>query len=72
MIARRLVRWGTRYRLATRLGVSRGTFVRQQLDLLGLGHEVETISFNGGVIQLPPAPGLRDPTVQRGSGAAVA
>ena len=72
MIARRLVRWGTRYRLATRLGVSRGTVVRQQLDLLGLGHAVETISFNGGVIVLPPASGLRDPTVQRGSRAAVA
>ena len=64
-IARRLVRWGTRYRLATLLGLSRAAFVRQQLDFLGLGQEVETISFNGGVIQLPPASGPRDPTVQR-------
>ena len=70
MIARRLVRWGTRYRLAPRLGLRRAAFVRQQLDLLGLGHEVETIKFNGGVIVLPPASGPRDPTVQRGSRAA--
>jgi transposase len=64
-IARRLVRWGTRHRLATRQGLSRATFVRQQLDRLGLGHEVETVSFNGGVIQLPPASGPRDPPASR-------
>ena len=57
-IARRLVHWGTRYRLATRLGVSRAAFVRQQLDRLGLGDEVETVGFNGGVLRLPPASGL--------------
>ena len=60
-IARRLVRWGTRYRLATYLGLNRAAFVRQQLDHLGLRRDVETISFNGGVIQLPPALGPRDP-----------
>ena len=69
-VARRLVRWGTRYRLATLLGLKRAAFVRQQLDLLGLGDAVETIKFNGGVIVLPPASGPRAPTVQRGSRAA--
>jgi transposase len=64
-IARRLVRWGTRYRLATLLGLSRAAFVRRQLDCLGLGHEVETIRFNGGVIQLPPTSGPCDPMVQQ-------
>ena len=69
-IARRLVRWGTRYGLATHLGVSRAAFVRQHLDRLGLGDDVETVSFNGTVIRLPPPPGLRDPTLQRRSRAA--
>jgi transposase len=71
-IARRLVRWGTRYRLATHLGVSRAAFVRQHLDRLGLGQEVETFSFNGGVIRLPPASGLHSAAVQGGARAAVA
>jgi transposase len=63
-IARRLVRWGTRYRLATLLGLSRAAFVRQQLDRLGLGAEVETVSFNGGVIRLPPASGAHNPMAE--------
>jgi transposase len=71
-IARRLVRWGTRYRLATQLGLSRAAFVRQQLEHLGLGREVETVSFNGGVIPLPPASGTRDPTMCREPQTAVA
>jgi transposase len=71
-IARRLVRWGTRYRLATLLGMSRAAFVRWQLDHLGLGREVESIRFNGSVIQLPPAMGPCDPPVQQGPRAAVA
>jgi hypothetical protein len=71
-IARRLLRWGTRYRLASHLGMSRAAFVRQQLDRLGLGHEVETISFNGGVIRLPPATGLQPAGVKGGTRTAVA
>ena len=64
-IARRLVRWGTRYRLATRLGMSRAAFVRQQLERLGLGRELETVSFNGGVLQLPPVARPCDPPARR-------
>ena len=31
-VARRLFRWGARYQVATRVGLSRGAFVRQHLD----------------------------------------
>jgi transposase len=61
-VARRLVRWGTVHRVARSLGLSRGAFVRQQLERLGLGTELETVIYYHEVIQLPPALGVRDPT----------
>jgi hypothetical protein len=52
-VARRLLRWGASHRLASGLGLSRAAFVRQQLDRLGLGHDLESITYNGVVIKLP-------------------
>lgn len=61
-VARRLVRWGTVHGVARSVGLSRGAFVRQQLERLGLGAELETLTYYREVIQLPPALGTRDPT----------
>jgi transposase len=52
-VARRLLRWGASRRLASGLGLSRAAFVRQQLDRLGLGHDLDSITYNGVVIKLP-------------------
>ena len=59
-VARRLFRWATTCRLETSLGLSRSEFVRQTLDHLGLGDDIEALSYNGKLIQLPPSTASRD------------
>ena len=54
-VARRMLHWGARHRLATGLGMRRAAFVRQQLDRLGIGAELETLTYNGEVLQLGPS-----------------
>lgn len=69
-VARRLMRWGARYRLARGLGVSRTAFVRAHLDRLGLGQDLETLHYSGTVIKLPSTAHSQAPpegTDQRGA-----
>ncbi len=54
-LARRLMGWATRYRLATTLGISRGAFVRQELDRLGVGQELTSVRYGGQSCRLPPS-----------------
>ena len=54
-VARRMLHWGARHRLATGLGMRRAAFVRLQLDRLGLAAELETLTYNGEVLQLGPS-----------------
>ena len=51
-VARRLLRWGATHQLASRLGLSRAAFVRQHLDQLGLGGELDTLVYSDRVIHL--------------------
>ncbi len=59
-VARRLMNWGARHRLATGLGLTRADFVRQHLDQLGLGHELATLRYSRAVVKLGPS--CRGPT----------
>lgn len=51
-VARRFFRWGARYQVATQVGLSRGSFVRKQLDQLRIGQELEQLPYNGKMIIL--------------------
>lgn len=53
-VARSLMGWGTNYRVATSLGLSRAAFVRRELDRLGLGAHLEAFQHNGRLYRLPP------------------
>jgi transposase len=55
-VARKFMNWGTQQRTATRQGLSRVAFVRQQLDQLGLGTSLEAFEYNGQRYVLPPSP----------------
>jgi hypothetical protein len=53
-VARKLLRWGGRNRIATRQGFSRSDFVRSQLEILGLGQSLEARTEAGHRGGLPP------------------
>lgn len=46
-VARRLFRWGAAHHLARQRGLSRGAFVRNSLDQIGLGQELTHLFING-------------------------
>jgi transposase len=52
-IAQKLMRWATFRHVATRQGLSRGAFVRRQLEQLGLGQELDQLPFKGKRLRLP-------------------
>jgi transposase len=54
-VARSLMTWATRNRLATSLGLSRPQFVRLRLDQLGIGQELERFKYGSSICLLPPA-----------------
>ena len=54
-IARKFMTWGTQDRTATRQGLSRRAFVRQKLEQLGAGQELQTFQYAGEKITLPPS-----------------
>jgi transposase len=51
-VARRFTSWGTRYRDAPRQGRSRAAFVRDQLDTVGLGADLETVQYGGKTLDI--------------------
>jgi transposase len=53
-MAQKLMRWATYRQVATRQGLSRGAFVRRQLEQLGLGQELDRLPFKGKRVRLPP------------------
>jgi len=53
-VARSMMLWGQRNRLAKSLGMTLAEFTRQKLDLLKLGYDVEQITFCSRVYALPP------------------
>jgi len=53
-IARKLAGWASKYRLARRVGLSRGAFVRRQLDRLRIGATMRDVHWCGRVTPLPP------------------
>ncbi len=55
-VARKFMNWATQQRTATRQGLSRPAFVRQQLDQVGLGTRLEAFEYNGQRYVLPPPP----------------
>ncbi len=57
-VARKFMNWGTQQRTATRQGLSRAAFVRQQLDQLGLGTRLEAFAYNGQRYVIPPSPSV--------------
>ncbi len=54
-VARSLLTWAARHRLATSQGLSRPEFVRQELDRLGLGAELDHFQYGSQRCQLPPS-----------------
>lgn len=58
MVARKFMNWGTQQRTATRQGLSRAAFVRQQLDHIGLGARLEAFEYNGQRYSIPPLPSV--------------
>ncbi len=54
-VARSLMNWGTNYRVATSLGLSRPAFARRELDRLGLGVKLKAFQHNGRSYRLPPS-----------------
>ncbi len=61
-VARRLLHWGARHGVATGLGLSRAAFIRQHLDRLGIGQDLDVLDYNRARLQL--GPGCRSPTGQ--------
>jgi transposase len=53
-VGRKLLRWGGRNHTATRQGLSRSAFVRRQLEVLGLGQDLEALKEGGHRGGLPP------------------
>ncbi len=60
-VARKLMNWATRYRLARRCGMRRGAFVRRQLDQLGIGMDLDSVLFASHRTPLPPSGHLLAP-----------
>jgi len=54
-LARKLMNWGTQAGVARKRHISRAAFVREQLDMLGLGPGLESFVFNNKVVELPPS-----------------
>lgn len=52
-VARKLMRWGARRKVATSQGMSRAEFVRRHLICLGIGTELESFAYGGKQIRLP-------------------
>src|SRR5690242_15320714 len=61
-VARKLLRWGGRNHTATHQGLSRSAFVRRQLEILGLGHDLEALTSGGQRMGLPPEGGIPHPS----------
>jgi transposase len=51
-VARKLVRWGSAARVARRFKVSRAAFVRDQLDRIGVGSDLEQLVYKRQVFDL--------------------
>ena len=54
-VARKLMNWGTQAGVARKRHISRTAFVREQLETLGLGPDLERFIFNKKVVELPPS-----------------
>ncbi len=56
-IARSLMKWASRYRMATSSGLSRPDFVWRELDRLGLGQHINQFYYSGHLyVRQPDAP----------------
>jgi hypothetical protein len=60
-IATAFMRWASQHRLAHRTGISRGAFVRQQLDRLGIGATLNHVRVGSQMAPLPPVGQHTDP-----------
>jgi transposase len=56
-VAKSMMLWGQRNRLATSLGLKPAQFTRRKLDQLGLGADLEQVTFCTRTYPLPPAEG---------------
>lgn len=57
IVAKSMMLWGQRNRLATSLGLKPAEFTRQKLDQLKLGFELEQVTFCSRSYTLPPPSG---------------
>jgi hypothetical protein len=53
-VARSLMRWAAYHHVASSLGLPRTTFVRLELNRLGMGQDLEHLRFTGRLHPLPP------------------
>jgi hypothetical protein len=54
-LAKYFIRWGRQLRVKTMLGIKTSEFVRQQLDRLGMGQELERVPYGTVTYCLPPS-----------------
>jgi hypothetical protein len=54
-VARSMLLWGTKHRVASQQGLSRAAFVQERLEQVGLGGELQEFSYNGQVFKLRAA-----------------
>lgn len=54
-VARSLMTWASKHRLATSVGLSRPAFVRQEMDRLGLAPDLDHFKYSGRICRLPPS-----------------
>jgi hypothetical protein len=71
-VARSMLLWGTKYRVASQQGLSRAAFVRERLQQVGLGGQLQELRYNGQVFKLSDADAQVDRSAPAGAGAAVA
>jgi hypothetical protein len=54
-VARYFIHWGRQLRVKSTLGLKASQFARQQLDRLGIGQELEQVSYGAVTYRLPPS-----------------
>lgn len=60
-VARKLATWELRCRASAPESLPRANFVRQRLDQLGIGMDLDSFRYGGRAISLPPSRALTAP-----------
>jgi hypothetical protein len=64
-VARSIMLWGTKQRVVSQQGLSRAAFVRERLEQVGLGGQLQEFHYNGQVFKLSDADAQLDRSPHR-------